>query len=83
MKLKVDEYLESTKDVLLLRSVVFILIDVVKWFAFTLLHSQDMSLNEATLWPKTEEKLKSFSFMQMHCIDRYNFATRKIIESYI
>lgn len=55
MKLKVDEYLESTKDVLLLRSVVFILIDVVKWFAFTLLHSQDMSLNEATLWSKTEE----------------------------
>ena len=41
------------------------------------------SLNEATLWSKTEEKLKSFSFMQMHCIDRYNFATRKIIESYI
>lgn len=37
-------------------------------------------LNEATLWSKTEEKLKSFSFMQMHCIDRYNFATRKIIE---
>lgn len=56
MKLKVDEYFESTKDVLLLRSVVFILMDVVKWFAFTLLHNQDMEHNEATLWSKMEEK---------------------------
>lgn len=37
-------------------------------------------LNEATLWSKTEEKLKSFFSRQVHCIDRYNFVKGKIIE---
>lgn len=54
MKLKVDEYFEQTKDILMLRSVVFILIDLVKWFAITALTHQDVEINEQTLWQKTE-----------------------------
>lgn len=54
MKLKVDEYFEKTKDVLLLRSVVFIFIDVVKWFALTLLNHNDADINEITLWKKCD-----------------------------
>ena len=52
MKLKVDEYFEETKDVLMLRSVVYILIDVIKWFAITALSHQDIEVNEQTLWQK-------------------------------
>ena len=52
MKLKVDEYFEQTKDVLMLRSVVYILIDVIKWFAITALSHQDIEVNEQTLWQK-------------------------------
>lgn len=52
MKLKVDEYFEQTKDVLMLRSVVYILIDVIKWFAITALSHQDSEVNEQTLWQK-------------------------------
>lgn len=56
MKLKVDEYFEKTKDVLLLRSVVFILIDVVKWFAITLLDHNDTDENQRTLWKKCDDE---------------------------
>lgn len=56
MKLKVDEYFEKTKDILLLRSVVFILIDVVKWFAVTLLKNNDTDINELTLWRKCDNE---------------------------
>ena len=52
MKLKVDEYFEETKDVLMLRSVVYILIDIIKWFAITALSHQDSEVNEQTLWRK-------------------------------
>lgn len=52
MKLKVDEYFEKTKDVLMLRSVVYILIDVVKWFAITALSHKDSEINEQILWKK-------------------------------
>lgn len=50
MKLNVDEYFENTKDVLMLRSVVYILIDVLKWFAITALSHRDPELNEQDLW---------------------------------
>lgn len=56
MKLKVDEYFEKTKDVLLLRSVVFILIDVVKWFAITLLNHNVPDENQRTLWKKCDDE---------------------------
>lgn len=54
MKLNVEEYFKKTKDILLLRSVVFILIDVVKWFAITLLKNNDTDTNELTLWKKCD-----------------------------
>ena len=50
LKLKVDDYFEETKDTLLLKSVVFILMDVVKWFAVTALSHMDPEENEALLW---------------------------------
>ena len=55
LKLKVEEYFEETKDVLLLRSVVFILIDVVKWFAITLLNHSNPVENERLLWRSCDE----------------------------
>lgn len=55
MKLKVDEYFEKTKDILLLRSVVFVLIDIVKWFAVTLMRNNDPDVNELTLWRKCDD----------------------------
>ena len=54
LKLKVDEYFEETKDVLLLKSVVFVLMDVVKWFAITALSNRNPEENEETLWFKCE-----------------------------
>lgn len=54
MKLKVDEYFEETKDILMLRSVVYILIDVIKWFAITVMNHQDKEVNERTLWKKAD-----------------------------
>ena len=54
LKLKVDEYFEETKDILLLKSVVFILMDVVKWFAITALSHKNPEENKETLWHKCE-----------------------------
>ena len=54
MKLKVDEYFEKTKDIHLLKSVMFILIDIVKWFAETALQNSDSDYNEVMLWRKCE-----------------------------
>lgn len=54
MKLKVDEYFELTKDTHLLKSVVFILIDVVKWFAVTALNNNNPDINESVLWRKAD-----------------------------
>lgn len=54
MKLKVDEYFEETKDIFMLRSVVYILIDVIKWFALTASVHQDIEVNEQILWRKIE-----------------------------
>ena len=50
LKYKVDEYYKQTKDVMLLRSVAYILIDVIKWFATTALAHNDKEINEITLW---------------------------------
>lgn len=54
MKLKVDEYFENTNDILLLKSVMFILMDVVKWFGITASENRDFAKNEDTLWYKCE-----------------------------
>lgn len=56
LKLKVDEYFEQTKDTLLLKSIVFILIDLIKWFAITALKHKNPEVNKDTLWKKIEEK---------------------------
>lgn len=50
LKLKVDEYLKETHDFLMLRAVVYILIDVIKWFALTALNHQDEEANRLMLW---------------------------------
>lgn len=50
LKYKVDEYYKQTNDVMLLRSVAYILIDVLKWFTITALAHNDEEINEATLW---------------------------------
>lgn len=52
MRLKVDEYFEKTKDVLLLRSVMFILLDILRWFDETSQAYPDKEINEFTLWKK-------------------------------
>lgn len=52
LSLKVDEYFINTKDVLLLRSVLFILIDLIKWFIETWKAHQDPDVNEIVLWEK-------------------------------
>lgn len=52
LPLKVDEYFINTKDVFLLRSVLFILIDLIKWFIETWKTHMDPDVNEIVLWEK-------------------------------
>lgn len=54
LRLNVDEYFEEKKDVLLLKSIAFILIDVLKWYSNITLTYQYPDANEATLWSKIE-----------------------------
>lgn len=56
LKLKVDEYFQDTKDTLLVRSVVYILIDIIKWAALTALNNQDAEINALTLWREVEQE---------------------------
>lgn len=65
MKLKVDEYFESTKDVFMLRSVVYILIDIIRWFADTAISHNDADVNEITLW----RNLQKNPIVQNDCTD--------------
>jgi len=55
LTLKVDEYFRKTSDVLLLRSVAYILIDCIKWFTITAINHRDLEVNECTLWEKVEK----------------------------
>ena len=65
MKLNVYEYFENTKDVFMLRSVVYILIDIIRWFAKTALLHNDAEINELTLW----RNLQKNTIVQNDCID--------------
>ena len=56
MELNVHDYYIKTNDTLLLKSVLFILIDFIKWFATTCLKYQNPNINEQTLWSKCEEE---------------------------
>lgn len=56
LKWKVNEYFDNSKDTLLLRSVVYILIDFMKWFVVTALNNKDVNLNETTLWKKVDNE---------------------------
>lgn len=49
LKLDVDYYYKSTKDTLMLRSVLYIIIDVLKWFGITALNNRDVEVNQ-TRW---------------------------------
>lgn len=51
LKLEVDKYFKRTKDTFLLRAVVHILIDCIRWFALTALVHQNIELNK-NLWGK-------------------------------
>ncbi len=52
LKLKVNDYYLKTKDTLLLRSVVYILIDCIKWFTVTALKYPNIEENGKNLWIK-------------------------------
>ena len=65
MKLNVDEYFEKNKDVFLLRSVVYILIDIIRWFADTAISHKDADANEIVLWKKLQEN----PIVQKDCTD--------------
>ncbi len=52
LKLKVDKYYSESKDTLLLRSVVYILIDCIKWFTLTAQNHPDEEENAEKLWKK-------------------------------
>lgn len=52
LKLKVDEYYTKNKDTLLLRAVVYILIDCIKWFTETALKYPNIEENAKKLWVK-------------------------------
>ena len=56
MELNVHDYYIKTNDTLLLKSVLFILLDFIKWFATTCLKYQNPIINEQTLWSKCEEE---------------------------
>ena len=51
MKLKVDKYWQETKDTYLLRSILFITCDILRWFAKTLIDNHDKEIN-ALRWDK-------------------------------
>lgn len=53
LKLKVDEYWKETHDKLMLLSCVYIYMDILKWFACTMLTHQDKEIN-ATLWQENK-----------------------------
>ena len=52
LQLKVDVYFVETKDVLLLKSIVFILMDIIIWFIDTWKEHKDPDVNEIVLWEK-------------------------------
>jgi len=54
---KVDEYFNKTKDILFLRSVVYILLDAIKWFVETSEQHPDDEINRLTLWEKVNQSL--------------------------
>lgn len=53
LKLKVEEYWNETHDSLLLMSCVYIYMDILKWFASTMLTHQDKEIN-ALLWQENK-----------------------------
>ena len=52
LKLDVDNYWEKTKDILLLKSVIFILTDCIKWYTTTAINRRDIEENRNKLWTK-------------------------------
>ena len=51
LKLDVDNYFKESKDVLLLRSIAALFIDIIKWFALFMLAHQNIDQNK-NLWVK-------------------------------
>lgn len=50
LKLKVDKYFRNTGDILLLKSVCFLLMDCIKWFTLTIISHQNVEENKRLLW---------------------------------
>ena len=58
MKLKVDKYCQETKYTYLLRSILFITCDILRWFAKTLIDNHDKEIN-ALRWDKINTALQA------------------------
>lgn len=52
LNLKVDQYFKRTKDVHLLRSIAYIVMDLIKWHARTILDNRNIEQNKERLWKK-------------------------------
>ena len=55
LSLNVDEYFADTRDLNLLRPVVFASMDFIKWLVMKLKERTDMSANEYNLWESVSE----------------------------
>ena len=55
LSLNVDEYFADTRDLNLLRSVVFASMDFIKWLVMKLKERNDKSANEYNLWESVSE----------------------------
>ena len=54
LKLKVDKYFKSSKDILLLLSVTYVLMDIVKWYALTLIKIKLSNTEGIVFWKPIE-----------------------------
>ena len=52
LKYKLDEYLNETHDTLFLKSIIYILMDCLKWYKKTSDENPSKTQNERSLWSK-------------------------------
>lgn len=69
LKFDVHKYYNDSKDTLLLHSVVFILFDIIRWFAKTIDFHMLNEADEKPLWKKCEDNDKKNHTVQKGCTD--------------
>lgn len=69
LKFDVHKYYNDSKDTLLLHSVVFILFDIIRWFAKTVDSHMLNEADEKPLWKKCEDNDKKNPAVQKGCTD--------------